>query len=490
MTEHPSSASRGGPRSAFPRRERDIFCNRTLNLRAIRAIGYDMDYTLVHYRIEEWERRAYAYLRQKLDALGWPVEGLEFDPQLVVRGLILDLEAGNMLKVNRFGYVKRAYHGTREMSFEEHRALYSRQLVDLHDKRYVFLNTLFSLSEACMYAQLVDRLDAGNVPGVVGYGDLYRAVRTSIDEAHMEGQLKAEIIADPDRFVDRDPDLPLTLLDQRHAGKKLMVITNSEWEYTAPMLSYAFDPFLPEGIGWRDLFDLVIVSARKPSFFADRSPIFEIATDDGLVRPSPMGIKREGVYLGGNARAVEDYLGVSGDEILYVGDHMYTDVHVSKSTLRWRTALIVRELEADVAAEMAFGDRQRKLTRLMGRKAQLELQHARTRLQIQQRRGKYGPQPKDSIKALERRLDHLWKQLQAIDEEIAPLARAATGLSNQRWGLLMRAGNDKSHLARQIERYADVYTSRVSNFLYHTPFMYFRAPRGSLPHDPEIELTP
>ncbi len=490
MTERPPPTGRGGTRSGTPRRERDIFCNRTLNLRAIRAIGYDMDYTLVHYRIEEWERRAYAYLRQKLDALGWPVDGLEFDPQLVVRGLILDLESGNVLKVNRFGYVKRAYHGTREMPFEEHRALYSRQLVDLHEKRYVFLNTLFSLSEACMYAQLVDRLDAGNVPGVVGYADLYRAVRTSIDEAHMEGQLKAEIMADPDRFVDRDPDLPLTLLDQRHAGKKLMVITNSEWEYTAAMLSYAFDPFLPEGIGWRDLFDLVIVSARKPSFFADRSPVFEIASDDGLVRPSPMGIKREGVYLGGNARAVEDYLGISGDEILYVGDHMYTDVHVSKSVLRWRTALVVRELEADVAAEMAFGDRQRKLTRLMRRKAQLELQHARTRLQIQQRRGKYGPQPKDSVKALERRLDHLWKQLQAIDEEIAPLARAATGLSNQRWGLLMRAGNDKSHLARQIERYADVYTSRVSNFLHHTPFMYFRAPRGSLPHDPEIELTP
>lgn len=489
MTErHPPSTR--STRSSAARRERDIFCNRTLNLRAIRAIGYDMDYTLVHYRIDEWERRAYAYLRQKLDALGWPVDGLEFDPQLVVRGLILDLEAGNILKVNRFGYVKRAYHGTREMAFEEHRGLYSRQLVDLHEKRYVFLNTLFSLSEACMYAQLVDRLDAGEVPGVVGYADLYRAVRTSIDEAHMEGQLKAEIIADPDRFVDRDPDLPLTLLDQRHAGKKLMVITNSEWEYTRAMLSYAFDPFLPEGIGWQDLFDLVIVSARKPSFFADRSPVFEIATADGLVRPVPMGIKKEGVYLGGNARAVEDYLGVSGDEILYVGDHMYTDVHVSKSVLRWRTALIVRELEGDVAAEMDFGERQRKLTRLMRRKAQLELQHARTRLQIQQRRGKYGPQPKDSVKALERRLDHLWKQLQAIDEEIAPLARAATGLSNQRWGLLMRAGNDKSHLARQIERYADVYTSRVSNFMHHTPFIYFRAPRGSLPHDPEIELTP
>jgi hypothetical protein len=48
----------------------------------------------------------------------------------------------------------------------------------------------------------------------------------------------------------------------------------------------------------------------------------------------------------------------------------------------------------------------------------------------------------------------------------------------------MRAGADKSRLARQIERHADIYTSRVSNFLWLTPFGYLRAARGSLPHDP------
>jgi hypothetical protein len=47
----------------------------------------------------------------------------------------------------------------------------------------------------------------------------------------------------------------------------------------------------------------------------------------------------------------------------------------------------------------------------------------------------------------------------------------------------MRSGNDKSLSARQVERYADVYTSRVSNFLAATPFAYLRADRGSLPHD-------
>lgn len=40
---------------------------------------------------------------------------------------------------------------------------------------------------------------------------------------------------------------------------------------------------------------------------------------------------------------------------------------------------------------------------------------------------------------------------------------------SERWGYLSRAGlNDKSCLMRQIEKYADIYTSRVSNFLHYT----------------------
>lgn len=45
---------------------------------------------------------------------------------------------------------------------------------------------------------------------------------------------------------------------------------------------------------------------------------------------------------------VEKALGFSGDETMYVGDHIYTDVSVSKVHLRWRTALVCRELEREV----------------------------------------------------------------------------------------------------------------------------------------------
>src|SRR5688572_23257432 len=96
---------------------RGVYCNRTINLRAIRAIGYDMDYTLIHYHVDAWERLAYEHVRKHLAELEWPVAELSFDPNLVIRGLIIDTELGNVLKANRFGFIKRASHGTRPMEF-------------------------------------------------------------------------------------------------------------------------------------------------------------------------------------------------------------------------------------------------------------------------------------------------------------------------------------------------------------------------------------
>ena len=174
-------------------RERRIFCNRTLNLRGIRAIGYDMDYTLIHYVTEAWERRAYEHLRDKLAAQGWPVRELEFDPSFVIRGLVLDRELGNVVKPNRFGYVKRAYHGTRALEYEEQRRAYARTIVDLSEPRWVFLNTFFSLSEGSMYAQLVDLLDARKLPEVLGYAELHDRVKRTLDLAHMEGDRKSVV---------------------------------------------------------------------------------------------------------------------------------------------------------------------------------------------------------------------------------------------------------------------------------------------------------
>jgi len=248
-------------------------------------------------------------------------------------------------------------------------------------------------------------------------------------------------------------------------------------------MSFTLDSLMGPGASWRELFELVIVSARKPDFFTHSMPAFEVVTQDGLLRPCPGGIKKPGVYVGGDATDIERYLGVAGEEILYVGDHIFVDVHISKSVMRWRTALVLRELEEEVAALEAFAAQQTELAHMMEAKVRLEFAFSQARLKLQRLTNAYGPQPADDAQQLKDAMAALRAELVALDEHIAPLAKAGGEILNSRWGLLMRAGNDKSHLARQVERYADIYTSRVSNFLYETPFVYLRAPRGSLPHD-------
>ena len=322
--------------------DREIFVNRTINLRSIKAIGYDMDYTLVHYRVDEWETAAFAHAKEKLLEMGYPVEDIEFDPSQVIRGLAIDLHEGNLVKATRFGYVIRASHGTRFLDYDKVRRTYSGTLVDLSEDRFEFINTLFSLSEASLYAQLVDLMDDGRIEIGIGYRGLYQAVVASLDGAHKDGSLKQAILASSERFVEPDPEGVLALVDQQKAGKRLMLITNSEWEYTSRIMAHAFDPHLPAGMKWRDLFEAVIVSADKPSFFTASKQIYKVVDEEAaLLRPHIGEIEPGSIFFGGCARQVEDFLGLSGDEILYVGDHLFGDVHFSKVLLRWRTALIL-----------------------------------------------------------------------------------------------------------------------------------------------------
>jgi len=227
-----------------------------------------------------------------------------------------------------------------------------------------------------------------------------------------------------------------------------------------------------------------ILAAGKPGFFTTNAQFFEVANEEGLLRPMIGPPKAGGAYFGGSAARLEKALGLSGDEILYVGDHLFGDVHVTKRVLRWRTALILRELENEIAVIEGSREAERVLGVRMREKEAMEAEADQLRLVIQRRRLGYGPQGEQTQAEIDARMESLRSRLHALDHELAPLAKAAAELSNPTWGLLTRAGNDKSHLARQIERYADIYTSRVSNFLHATPFVYLRSPRGSLPHDP------
>ena len=54
---------------------------------------------------------------------------------------------------------------------------------------------------------------------------------------------------------------------------------------------------------------------------------------------------------------------------------------------------------------------------------------------------------------------------------------------NPYWGQIFKEGVENSRFGEQVEDYACLYTSRVSNFLAYSPLRYFRSPRDHMPHE-------
>ena len=54
-------------------------------MRSVHAVGFDMDYTLVHYDVREWEARTYQHVQERLAERGLPVADLKFDAELFAR---------------------------------------------------------------------------------------------------------------------------------------------------------------------------------------------------------------------------------------------------------------------------------------------------------------------------------------------------------------------------------------------------------------------
>jgi len=94
--------------------------------------------------------RSYNYLKEKFEARGWALKRLKFDPGLVCRGLVVDTETGNLVKANRFGFVKHALHGTETLPYEKQRKLYARTIVDLSEPRWFFLSCMSGITCSAM----------------------------------------------------------------------------------------------------------------------------------------------------------------------------------------------------------------------------------------------------------------------------------------------------------------------------------------------------
>jgi HAD superfamily 5'-nucleotidase-like hydrolase len=196
---------------------RQIFVNRNLRMDKIEWVGFDMDYTLAIYQLVRLEELAFDLTADRMVATrGWPeaLRGLRYDPAFVIRGLVLDKLAGNIFKMDRHNHVGRAYHGRVPIPREVRYRLYRDEKVALSSPRFAWIDTLFALPEAALFAQVIELLERDGRH--LDYETLWRDIRECIDQVHADGTLKSRVRADFDRYVVRDLELAPALHRMLH----------------------------------------------------------------------------------------------------------------------------------------------------------------------------------------------------------------------------------------------------------------------------------
>jgi hypothetical protein len=74
--------------------------------------------------------------------------------------------------------------------------------------------------------------------------------------------------------------------------------------------------------------------------------------------------------------------------------------------------------------------------------------------------------------------------LESLDNDIRDLLVQKESFLHPMWGELMKVGLERSRFAYQVEGFACVYTSRVSNLRFYSPQKRFSSFHDILPHDP------
>lgn len=461
-----------------------VFVNRSLSLGNIKFFGFDMDYTLAVYKSPAYEVLTYEHVKERLVEVGYPEElsKCEYDPSFPVRGMVFDNERGNLLKVDAFGNILLCVHGFKFYSSKEIRECYPNKFIQVGEsaaigRRFPILNTLFNLPECYLLACLIDIVDKQQGYSITGtgvssgsisisYKSVYQDVRAAVDWVHVQGILKKEALEDPDKYIAKDDRLPVLLHRIRAHGRKVFIITNSDYEYTDKVMTYLFDfPHGPEDTPkkpWIDYFDVVVTDAVKPLFFGEGTALRQVDTATGKLHIGKYtGSHQQGaIYAGGNSEVFSELIGAEGKDILYIGDHIFGDILKSKKKQGWRTFLVIPELitELDV-----WTKKQDKF---------------------------------DKLKQLEITLADIYKNLDSNTMEqpdisgITKAIREVTHGMEQCYGQLgslFRNGSRQTFFASQARRYADLYSAACTNLLYY-PFSYlFRAPPQLMPHEATVE---
>ncbi|XP_057853857.1 uncharacterized protein LOC131063905 isoform X3 [Cryptomeria japonica] len=433
-----------------------IYANDNLRLDHIEVYGFDYDYTVSHYT-GSLQTLIYDLAKEHIVKENrYPESCLQFqyDPNFPIRGLFYDKKRGCLLKLDFFHCIEPdgCYYGRRKMSTEEVEEIYgNRHISRDYATNLTGLMDLFCFSEACLISDIIQHFVDQKLDFDAFY--VYEDVKRAIHHVHCSGLVHKKILAEPGKYLVKNAAVLKFLRTLRERGKKLFLLTNSPFYFVDGGMRFMFEELGVKGDSWQDLFDVVIALADKPNFYMSDRPFRYYDKEKDILTFSKVdAFEPHKIYYHGCLKSFLEITKWKGNEVMYFGDHLFSDLR-GPAKAGWRTAAIIRELEAKfhIAQE------------LLGKFHSLLTKNPRG----------------DADNVL----------LDALNEERKKSRWAMKEMFNPYFGaaFLTDSGRE-SAFAYNIQRYADVYTSKLENFLNYSSEAWLHTPYDVkiMPHHVKI----
>eukprot|EP00771_Trimastix_marina_P003386 gnl/Trimastix_PCT/4636.p1 GENE.gnl/Trimastix_PCT/4636~~gnl/Trimastix_PCT/4636.p1 ORF type:complete len:471 (+),score=30.90 gnl/Trimastix_PCT/4636:50-1462(+) len=350
-------------------------------------LGFDVDHTLVQYRLDNLDSamvhsclELFPQLETETAPFFTSIHSCQdLCPDLFVRDVVIDVELGNILKVDFDNHIISAYHGSQPLPPEHIAAMYPESRltdfvpglppVDRDTSRYCYVDTFFERGIVALFGHCVNCVDSQNDFDIerVAPCPAYRAHLQAIFRCfgslfrnYDQGPFFPDFSQRPEYYLRKTPDHVKRWFESLRArGVRLFVCSNSLPRYVHASMSYCYGP------DWQSHFDLILTWAGKPAFF-QRTDLFQIwdagtkqlsplegayAMGDPLPKPAP-------ILYGGSFEALGPLLNAPSTEraghsepspashprICYVGDNLTSDVACTHRG-GWSAVGLVEELQ-------------------------------------------------------------------------------------------------------------------------------------------------
>ncbi|RWS28865.1 5'-nucleotidase domain-containing protein 3-like protein [Leptotrombidium deliense] len=474
-----------------------VYPNNELNLAHIEIYGFDYDYTLAVYK-ESLDFLIYNLGRDFLiSKYKYPKDIYSFDyiPGFAIRGLHYDIEHGLLMKIDSFHQIQKGsvYRGITPVSDEEVSKIYgdlyiSQSLIrpDTGYPKMKQLNDLFSVPEICLLANVTEYFIKNNIsfhPEI-----LFHDVQSAVQSIHpvMHTMLDENKVG---KYIEKHPELQEFLFRLKKANKKMFLITNSPFKFVLNTRSDNGMKYMI-GDGWTELFDLIVVHARKPKFFTqDHRPFrcYHRETDCHLWE-QVTGFEKHKVYMEGTVKHLLEMTGWKGNNILYFGDQIYSDLADITLYHGWRTAAVIKELEVSVYLVLRVVTSMHFVCHLRDWVEVMDTPHK----EITTLSSEEFADAISELQAIQLLIDeHLKMPLDPMHNDVLKcllhdrdICRKKTkGLFNPQFGSIFRTHNNPTYFSRRLFRYSDIYMAQVTNLLNYSVHHLFCPRRGFLPHE-------